>query len=148
MLAPTVVTWTLVIFGLITCLPLFFAQFLILKDPEGQKAKDVLIGEGEDWRDGTHFRSAYGMAWVDWLLWLPLLGVGSVGVLLGEVWGYVVWAAAGAISVYINVVLWFIEKEYVYPSRGPFRYFTYYWGFFVYWGALAVGYTILRLAAL
>jgi hypothetical protein len=148
MLAPTVVTWILVILGLITCLPLFFAQFLILKDQKGQEAKDVLIGRGEEWRDRTHFRSAYGMAWADWLLWLPLLVVGSVGVLLGEVWGYVAWAAAGAISLYINVVLWFMEKEYVYPSRGPLRYFTYYWGFFVYWGGLAVLYAILRLFAL
>jgi hypothetical protein len=148
MLAPTFVTWILVVFGLITCLPLFLAQFLILRDPKGEKAKDILIGEGEEWRDHTHFRSAYGMAWVDWLLWLPLLGAGSTGVLLGTVWGYVLWAGAGAISLYINIVLWFLEKEYVYPSVGPLRYFTYYWGFFVYWGGLAVAYTLARLAAI
>lgn len=148
MLAPTPVTWLLVLFGLITCLPLFFAQLIILRTPKGQKAKDVLIGKGEEWRDHTHFRSAYGMAWADWILWLPLLALGSTGVLLGAVWGYVVWAGAGAISLYINVVLWFLEKEYVYPSVGPLRYFTYFWGFFVYWGGLAVFYSILRLATL
>jgi hypothetical protein len=147
-LAPTVVTWILVIFGFVTCLPLFFAQLVILTDPEGRKAKDILIGKDQEWRDETHFRSAYGMAWADWLLFLPLLAVGSVGVLLGAVWGYVVWAGAGAISLYINLVLWFLEKKYVYPSVGPLRYFTYFWGFFVYWGSLALGYSIFRLATL
>jgi len=137
-----------VVFGLVTCLPLFLAQLILLVDRKGQKAKDVLIGKGQEWRNETHFRSALGMAWADWLLLLPLLIVGSVGVLLGAVWGYVAWAGAGAVSIYINVVLWFLEREYVYPSIGPLQYFTYYWGFFVYWGSLAVIYSFLRLAAI
>ena len=33
---------------------------------------------------------------------------------------------AGAISLYINIILWFTEKKNVYPSRGPLKYFTYY----------------------
>ncbi len=145
MLEPTPVTWILVVFGFTTCLPLFLAQTIILKDPEGQKAKEWLVGEGEEWRDRMHFRSAVGMAWADWIVFVPLLVVGSAGVVLGEVWGYLTWAAAGSISLYINVVLWFMEREYVYPSRGPVKYFTYYWGFFVYWGLLAIGYSVLRL---
>ncbi|MBT8396807.1 MAG: hypothetical protein HKO65_05735 [Gemmatimonadetes bacterium] len=145
MLEPTLVTWVLVVFGFTTCLPLFLAQLVILKDPQGQKAKEWLVGEGEEWRDRTHFRSAYGLAWADWIVFVPLLVVGSLGVILGEPWGYLLWAAAGAISLYINVALWFMEREYVYPSRGPARYFTYYWGFFVYWGLLAVGYSLVRL---
>ena len=148
MLAPSAFTWFLVVFGLVTCLPLFLAQLILLVDRKGQKAKDVLIGKGQEWRNETHFRSALGMAWADWLLLLPLLIVGSVGVLLGAVWGYVAWAGAGAVSIYINVVLWFLEREYVYPSIGPLQYFTYYWGFFVYWGSLAVIYSFLRLAAI
>ncbi len=148
MLAPSAFTWFLVVFGLVTCLPLFLAQLILLVDPKGEKAKDVLIGKGQEWRDDTHFRSALGMAWADWLLLLPLLIVGSVGVLLGAVWGYVAWAGAGAVSIYINVVLWFLEREYVYSSIGPLQYFTYYWGFFVYWGGLAVIYSVLRLAAI
>ena len=58
----------------------------------------------------------------------------------------VLFGAAGACSLYINIVLWFTEKEYVYPTRGPLRYFTYYWGFFVYWGALALAYSAMRLS--
>ena len=126
-------------------MPLLLAQLTILLQPQSQRTKDILIAKGEDWRDRTHFRSAYGLAWADWMLVVPLFVSGSLGVLLGHAWGYVLWAASGAISLYINIVLWFMEKEYVYPSRGPLRYYTYYLGFFVYWGAMALGYSALRL---
>jgi hypothetical protein len=97
MLPPTIVTWILVIFGFITCLPLFTAQLVIILRPQSQQAKNILIGKGEDWRDKTHFRSALGMAWADWLLFNPILVAGSIGVILGHLWGYVLWAAAALI---------------------------------------------------
>ena len=65
---------------------------------------------------------------------------------MGHAWGYTLWGAAGTIALYINIVLWFLEKEYVYPSRGPVAYYTYYWGFFVLWGAAALVYATLRLS--
>ncbi len=146
MLQPTILTWTLVVFGAITLLPLLGAQLMILFRPHSQKTRDILIAKGEDWRDKTHFRSAYGMAWADWTLLMPCLIAGSIGMILGQPWGYLLWAAAGTMSIYINVVLWFMEKEYVYPSRGPVAYYTYYWGFFVYWGAASIVYGALRLS--
>ena len=146
MYSPTIITWVLVVFGLVTCLPLFGAQLVMLFKPSSQKASDILIGKGKEWRDKTHFHSALGMAWADWLLLAPLLMAGSVGVLSGHLWGYVLWAAAGAISLYINIVLWILEKKYVYPSQGPLIYYTYYWGFFIYWGTAVLIYSTLRLA--
>ena len=80
--------------------------------------------------------------------YIPLFVAGVVGVVLGEAWGYVLFGASGTIALYINIILWFMEKEYVYPSLGPLRYFTYFWGFFVYWGGLAVVYSIFRVANL
>ncbi|MDJ0794090.1 MAG: hypothetical protein QNI98_07580 [Woeseiaceae bacterium] len=145
---PTAVTWALVIFGAITLIPLIGAQFSMLVNPESRRTRDLIIGEGEEWRDATHRKMALGAAWADWLFFGPLFVAGSVGVLLGTTWGYVLFGAAGACSLYINIILWFTEKEYVYPSRGPLRYFTYYWGFFVYWGALALAYSALRVAGI
>lgn len=143
---PTLVTWALVVFGLVTLAPLVVAQLLMLLKPRSRNARDMIIAKGEDWRDETHFGAALGCAWADWLLMVPLVVSGSVGVLLGYAWGYVLWGAAGSMALYINIILWFMEKQYVYPSRGAIRYFTYYWGFFVYWGALALGYSVARVA--
>jgi len=147
MLHPTFITWILIIFGAVFIfLPMLYVQLLMAMRPHSQRAKDTIIGKGEDWRDKTHFRMSCGFAWADLVIWLPLLAVGSIGVMLGQTWGYVLWGASGAISAYINIVLWFSEREYVYPSRGPLAYYTYYWGFFVYWGVAAVAYAVLRLA--
>lgn len=145
---PTVITWTLILFGTITLTPLLLAQLVMLVRPDSQQARDILVAKGENWRDKTHFRSALGLAWADWLLVVPLIISGSIGVILGQEWGYVLWSAVGAISLYINIVLWFMERKDVYPSRGPLAYYTYYWGFFVYWGALALAYSVIRLSGI
>ncbi len=143
---PTLVTWALVVFGVVTLMPLISVQLAMLIRPDSEKTRDLIIAKGEDWRDDTHFKLARGAAWADWLFFAPLFVAGSVGVLLGTLWGYVLFGAAGACSLYINIILWFTEKEHVYPARGPLRYFTYYWGFFVYWGALALAYSALRVS--
>jgi len=147
MLEPTIVTWILVIFGIMFIfLPMLYAQVMVVLKPHSRKTRDIIIGKDEDYRDKTHFRMSYGLAWADLILWLPLLVVGGTGVLYGQLWGYVLWGVSGAISVYINIILWVAEREYTYPAAGPLAYYTYYWGFFVYWGVAVVVYTVLRLA--
>ena len=145
MYQPTITTWILIIFGLITCLPLLVAQLIILIEPKGKRAKDILIGKGEEWRDKTHFKSAYSLAITDWLIFVPFFILGIIGMLLSSYWGYLLFAVSGAIQLYINIFLWFFEKEYVYPSNGPLKYYTYLWGNFMYWGAASLLYGIFRL---
>lgn len=124
------------------------AQLMMLLKPDSQKTKDILIGKGEDWRDRTHYKSAYALAWADWLIIMPLLVLGSAGVLLGYQWGYYLWIALGFISIYFSIICWVMEKEYTYPSYGPIAYYTYYWGFFLYWGIGAIVYSGLRLLSI
>ncbi len=145
-LQPTVITAVLIVFGLITCGPLLYIQFLVMRDPQSRKVKDIVIGKDQDWHDPTHFRSAGGGARADLFIFGPLFVLGMAGVLLGLIWGYVLYAAAGAIMLYINVTLWFQEKQNIYPLVGPFAYYTYYWGNFVYWGTASVIYAVLRLS--
>ncbi|UCC86080.1 MAG: hypothetical protein JSV81_14625 [Anaerolineales bacterium] len=145
MLRPTLITWILIVFGLLTCGPLLYAQLVMLLQPHSQKAKDIMVGKGEDWRDTSHFKSAYALAWADWIFFMPVLVAGIAGVLLGQAWGFVLFAVAGAIQLYINLFLWFFEREYVYPAAGPLAYYTYVWGNFVYWGAATLVYSLLRL---
>ena len=145
---PTFVTWVLVVFGVVTLMPLIWAQLAMLIRPDSQETRDLIIAKAEDWRDKTHFKLSLGAAWADWLFFAPLFVSGSIGALLGRPWGYVLFGAAGACSLYINIILWFTEKEYVYPALGPLKYFTYFWGFFVYWGALALAYSVVRMSGI
>ncbi|MFC2130876.1 hypothetical protein ACFLSQ_05535 [Bacteroidota bacterium] len=145
MIEPTIITWVLAIFGVITFLPLMFAQMVMLLKPNSQQAKDLIIGKGEDWRDKTHFKSALAFAWADLLIILPLFAFAYIGVFMCQHWGYLLWITLGAISIYFSIIFWVMEKEYTYPSCGPLAYYTYFWGFFLYWGVAVIVYSLLRL---
>ena len=141
----TLYTWILTVFGTITFLPLMFAQLVMLLHPNSQKAKDLLIGKGKDWRDHTHFRSALAFAWADILLMLPLLVLSFIGVFSGQLWGYALWLALGILSIYFSIIFGVMEKAYTFPSYGWLAYYTYFWGFFLYWGIGALIYSLILI---
>jgi hypothetical protein len=57
---PTIVTWILLVFGVITNGTAFCIYLVFLRDPHSQKSKDLMVGKGKDWRDKTHFRLELG----------------------------------------------------------------------------------------
>jgi hypothetical protein len=145
MIEITWITWFIGVFGTLIFLVLILANLILLIKPQSQITKDIFIGPGEDWRDKTHFKSANAFAWADLLIILPLVVFGNIGTLQGQSWGYVIWIVLGTISIYFSIVFWVLEKEYTYPANGPFAYFTYVWGFYLYWGIAAVIYSIMTL---
>ena len=140
---PTIFTWILAVFGAITFLPLMMAQLIMLFKPQSQQAKNLIIGKGKEWRDHTHYRSALAFAWADILVILPLLILSTVGVFSGQLWGYVLWLALGILSIYFSILFWVLEKSYTYSAVGWLAYYTYFWGFFLYWGVGALVYSII-----
>ena len=142
---PTIYTWILAIFGAITYLPLMAVQFAMIIKPDSRQVKDLIIAKGEEWRDQTHFRSALAFAWADILVILPLLVLSAVGVFSGQLWGYALWLALGVLSIYFSIIFWVFEKALVYPACGRLNYYTYIWGFFLYWGLGAVIYSVIIL---
>jgi len=145
MIEPTIVTWLLVIIGIIIYAPPLYMQVLAVRAPQSQRVKDLLIGKGADYADKTHLRFCYGTGWADLMMQFPPLIAGSIGVILGQSWGYMLWVAGATVAVYISIVLWFVEREHVYPNFGPLVYYTYYWGIWVYWAVIAIGYGLLRI---
>jgi len=144
MLEPTRLTWILVVIGIIIYAPVLYMQLLAIRNPHSQKLKDMLIGKGEDYHDKTHFLFCHGTGWADLIMQFPPLIAGSIGVILGRPWGYLLWMAVAAIAAYISIVLWFIDGEYVYPKCGPLAFFTYYWGIWLYWAVAVMAYSLLR----
>ncbi len=143
---PTLVTWALIGFGVLTHGILTDIYSVFARDPHSKASKDLMVGPDKDWRDETHFDLNLGFAWTDFLFFVPLFALGSIGMGLAQPWGYLLFGAAGAISLYVNIVLLWVEKKHVYAALGPLSYYTYYWGFFVYWGAAALTYSVLRVS--
>ena len=130
----SLLTWIIAIFGIITFLPLMVAQIIMIAAPKSKRASDLIIGKGLTWRDQTHFRSALAFAWGDILLVLPVLIISYIGVFGGHPWGYILWIALGMVSVYFSILFWVLERSYTFKANGWLVYFTYFWGFFLYWG--------------
>lgn len=143
MIKPTIFTWILAIGSGITFLPLLVAQIVIITKPKSQQAKELIIGKGENWRDKSHFKYSLAFAWADWLVIFPLLVFGNVGVFLGEFWGYILWLILGVISIYFSIIFWVMERKISIPANGWIAYFTYFWGFFLYWGVGASIYSVI-----
>ena len=121
------------------------AQIMVLINTDSRKTKDIIIGKNKEWRDNTHRKTAVAFALADCVLLLPLILTGSIAVLYNQVWGYGLWCAAGIVSVYFSILFWILEKEYTYPVYGPVVYFTYYWGFFLYWGIGVTVFSMIKL---
>lgn len=145
MIKSNIFTWIIAIFGAITFLPLLGVQVFMIFKPQSRKVKDFIIGKGEEWRDDTHFRSALAFAWADLLVIFPIFILGNIGIFKGLLWGYVLWLALGILSIYFSIIFWVLEKKYTYPSSGWLAYYTYFWGFFLYWGVAAVIYSLIQI---
>jgi len=148
MLESTTVTWVLVCFGVATCAPLLYAQSIMVLSPRSERARTLMIGAGETWRDESHFKTQYALARADWLLFAPVFVASIVGLYLERSWGFYLFGVSGAIQLYINTFLWFFEKEFVYRAQGPLAYYTYFWGNFMYWGTLTLVYSAMRLSGI
>ena len=47
------------------------------------------------------------------------------------------------LAIFGAIIFGVLEKAYTYPSCGWLAYYTYYWGFFLYWGIGAVVYSTI-----
>lgn len=147
MLEPTIFTWILCIAGVLIYAPPIYLELLAIFKPDSQKTKDVLVGKGMDYKDRTHAAFCRGHGWADMLFPIPAVIIGSAGVLLGAPWGYMLWFAGAAITVYIHLILLFLEGKVIYSQWGKLAFFTYAWGIWVYWSLIVLVYTLFRVHA-
>jgi len=70
-----------------------------------------------------------------------MLILGTFGVFSGQLWGYGIWLALGVLSIYFSILFWVLEKAYTYPTCGWLAYYSYFWGFILYWGIGAAIYS-------
>ncbi len=145
MIKPTIVTWVLSIIGVIIYLPALYIQTLAICKPYSQKVKDMLVGKGGDYHDKTYFNFCQGTGWADLTISIPLAIIGSIAVLSGQSWGYMIWFAGAFITIYIHFVLIFIEGKHIYTKWCPLAFFTYAWGIWVYWAIVVIIYSLIRI---
>ena len=145
MFEPTPVTWVLSIIGVVIYLPVVFIQVLAIRRPHDQKTKDLLVGKGGDYHDRTYFTFCQGTAWADLFVQIPLVVIGGVTVLFARPWAYLLWFAGASITIYIHLVLAFVEGKHMLSKWGTLAFLTYGWGLWVYWAVIVVVYCLVRI---
>jgi len=142
---PTRITWILSITGLIIYIPPIYLEVLAICRPRSQKTKDLLVGKGEDYKDQTHASFCHGHGWADMLVPIPFVIAGCIAVLFGRPWGYMLWFAGAAVTIYAHLILLFLEGREIYTKWGKLAFFTYAWGIWVYWSVIVMVYSLLRV---
>jgi hypothetical protein len=94
----------------------------------------------------AYFAFNQGYAWADAILWAPLQIAGSIGMLMGERWGFLL-ALIASVPFWYSAIPIFIWDRDLRFRKGPTSYWLVTWGMFPAYGIVAGGYCFLRLLA-
>ncbi|MEL7209964.1 MAG: hypothetical protein AAGK32_17310, partial [Actinomycetota bacterium] len=85
----TATTWVIAVLGLVLITLLAGLQLVAVVRPRAAwTIENVYGGSPEDTDPVAYFAFNQGSAWADPFLWAPLQVAGSIGMVLGERWGF------------------------------------------------------------
>lgn len=141
----TVLTWVIALAGLVIMGLLGGLQLVAVIRPRAQWTIDNVYGGTPDETDETaYFAFNQGWAWADVTIWAPLQIAGSVGMLLGERWGFLL-ALAASVPYFYTAIPFFIWDRDLSFRENTVTYWVFVWGMFPVYGASAGVYCFTRL---
>ena len=130
--------------GLVLMGVLAAVQWIAVARPQTEWTIKNIYGGGPDITDpAAYFATNQGWAWADAALWAPIQLIGSVGILLGERWGYLLALAASIPYLYTAIQIYIWDRDLSFRKPGA----TYWiiWAIFPLFGAIQGVYTFARL---
>ncbi len=141
----TLSTWIVAVFGvLLMGLLLVVESIAVLRPRSAWTVQNVYGGSPENTDPRAYFAFNQGMAWADVFFWAPLQLAGSVGMLLGARWGFLL-ALVGAVPFWytaITIFVWDRDLEFRQPTA---VYWCIVWGMFPVFGVTEMVYCFWRL---
>ena len=142
----TAFTWVVALAGLVLILLLGSLQFVAVLSPRSEwTIKNVYGSSPEDTDPKAYFAFNQGYAWADSFLWAPLQIVGSIGMLLGESWGFLLALAASVPYVYTAILIFIWDRNMGFRENTPY-YWVIVWGIWPAFGVVQFVYCLVRLA--
>jgi hypothetical protein len=141
----TAFTWIVAIMGLLFILLIGSLQLVALLRPRGEWTIKNVYGGSPDSTDPTaYFAFSQGFAWADVILWAPLQIAGTIGMMLGERWGFLLALAASVVFVYtaFSFFIWDRDLGFREPT---FNYWFVIWGMWPLFGLIQGVYVFTRL---
>lgn len=141
----TLWTWTVASAGLLLIGLLGALQFVAVLRPRSEWTMKNVYGSSPDNTDPkAYFAYNQGQAWADPFFWAPLQIAGSIGMLLGERWGFLL-ALMASVPFWYSAILIYIWDRDMGFRKNTFTYWVFVWGMFPAFGLLEGVYCFLRL---
>lgn len=141
----TVATWVVALVGLGLIGVLGALQLVAVIRPRGRWTIENVYGGSPEMTDPTaYFAFNQGSAWADPFLWAPLQIAGSVGMMLGERWGFLL-ALMASVPFWYTAVFFFIWDRDLGFRENTLEYWVVIWGMWPVFGIVEGAYCFVRL---
>lgn len=141
----TLMTWVVALVGLVLIGLLGALQLVAVLRPRARWTVETVYGGDPGATDATaYFAFNQGFAWADVLVWVPLQVVASVGMLLGQEWGFLLALAAAVPWVYTAIPFFIWDRDLGF-RKPTFNYWVVIWGMWPAFGLFQGAYAFTRL---
>jgi len=130
----------IILMGLLASLQLV----AVLKPRSDWVIENIYGGDPEITDPKAYFAYNQGYAWADSFFWAPLQLAGSIGMLLGQRWGFL-FALVGSVPFWYTAILIFIWDRDLGIRKATFNYWVIIWGMWPVFGVLEMLYCFFRL---
>ena len=141
----TVLTWVVGIAGLLIMGILFSVQLIAVIRPRSDWTINNVYGADPSNTDPNAFFAVnQGYAWADVGFWGPIQIIGSVAMLMGRRWGFLL-ALIGSVPFVYSAITVFIWDRDMGFRKNTLPYWIFTWGMFPAFGVLEMVYCFVRL---
>jgi hypothetical protein len=143
----TVLTWIVGVSGLLIMGLLLALQLVAVIHPRGEwTVQNVYGGNPESTDPKAYFAFNQGYAWADTFFWAPIQIIGSIGMLLGHRWGFLLALIASVPFLYSAITIFIWDRDMGF-RQNTLAYWVFVWGMFPVYGVLEMAYCLARLMA-
>ena len=141
----TVATWVVAILGLVIMGLLGGLQLVAVLRPRSSWTIENVYGGSPETTDPTaYFAFNQGYAWADAIFWAPLQIAGSVGMILGYRWGFLLALVASVPFWYTAIPIFIWDRDLGY-RKNTFTYWVFVWAMWPVFGVAEGIYCFVRL---
>jgi hypothetical protein len=138
-------TWIVGVAGIVLMGALMIVQSIAVIRPRAPwTVANVYGGSPEGTDPRAYFAFNQGYAWADTFFWGPLQIAGSIGMLMGQRWGFLL-ALIGSVPFWYTAILIYVWDRDMGFRQNTFFYWCVVWGVWPAFGVTEMGYCVMRL---
>ena len=141
----TIMTWIVAVGGLLLMGLLAGLQLVAVLRPRAEwTIRNVYGGDPGSTDPRAYFAFNQGFAVADVFFWAPIQIAGSLGMLVGQRWGFLLALMGSVPFLYTGITIYIWDRDLGFREN-TFVYWVFIWGMFPAFGSLEAAYCLMRL---